>query len=204
MKSFKERLTEIVQTSYKLLCEKIAGGMIQIDNEASMQLQLAIIMGTIGHFYEFTPEEHFSLKLEYAVKNGNLQTRKSTQNKARIDIYMSLSNDTEKCSVAMEMKYFPKCDGETVTENRLNFLADIENLEAYIRLGMAEIGFFMLYTTNPNYLMDNRSKVKIGNNSMLKDERAESESFIIQGSYNLKWDSIDNKYFLLLPIHSIQ
>lgn len=48
MNNLKERLQEIVEMSYRLLCNKIVGGLVDVDNEASMQMQLGVIMKTIG------------------------------------------------------------------------------------------------------------------------------------------------------------
>lgn len=85
MNNLKERLQEIVETSYRLLCNKIVGGLVDVDNEASMQMQLGVIMKTLGQLYEFSPEDRFSITLERVVKSDDIQTWKS-KGKARIDI----------------------------------------------------------------------------------------------------------------------
>lgn len=36
VETLQNRLQEIVQTSYRLLCNKITGGLIEVDNEASV------------------------------------------------------------------------------------------------------------------------------------------------------------------------
>lgn len=151
VETLQNRLQEIVQTSYRLLCNKITGGLIEVDNEASLQMQSGVIMRTIGQLYEFSPKDRFSIVLEHVVRNENIQTWKS-KGKARVDVMLTLTNGDETCKAVIEMKYFPKTDGETITDNRFSMLADIENLETYIRLGVANLGFFMLYTTNKNYM----------------------------------------------------
>lgn len=39
-----ERLRQIVQISYELLCNKIVGGSITIQNEACLQMHLGVIL----------------------------------------------------------------------------------------------------------------------------------------------------------------
>ena len=199
METLQNRLKEIIQTSYRLLCNKIVGGVIEVDNEASLQLQLGVIAKTIGQMYEFTPEDRFTIVLEHVVKDETIQTWKS-RGKARIDIMLTLTNGKDSCSAAIELKYFPKTDGETVTDNRFFMLADIENLETYLRLGKAELSYFMLYTTNKNYMTDIRSGVKIGNEESITGEIVSNNRKVnLTGSYHLQWDTCDNdKHCFLL------
>lgn len=195
----RERLQEIVQISYRLLCNKIAGGLVEVDNEASMQMQLGVIMKTIGQLYEFSEHDRFSITLEHVVKDDAIQTWKS-KGKARIDIMLTVSKGRDTCSAALELKYFPKSDGETVTDNRFYMLADLENLEAYRRLGMADLGYFILYTTNKNYTTDTRSGVKIGNEKPIERTTTSNNRTVnITGSYKLHWDIYDDgKHCFLL------
>lgn len=199
MNNLKERLQEIVETSYRLLCNKIVGCLVDIDNEASMQMQLGVIMKTIGHLYEFSPEDRFSITLERIVKSDNIQTWKS-KGKARIDIVLTLSNNKETCSAALELKFFPKSDGETVTDNRFYVLADLENLETYRHLGIADLCYFILYTTNQNYTTDTRSGVKIGNEDTISGEISSNNRIVkLSGSHKLHWDIYeDGKHCFLL------
>ena len=74
VETLQNRLQEIVQTSYRLLCNKITGGLIEVDNEASLQMQSGVIMRTIGQLYEFSPKDRFSIVLEHVVRNENIQT----------------------------------------------------------------------------------------------------------------------------------
>ena len=199
METLKERLQEIVETSYRLLCNKIVGGLVEVDNEASMQMQLGVIMKTIGQLYEFSEHDRFSITLEHVVKDDAIQTWKS-KGKARIDIMLTLYDGRNSCSAALELKYFPKADGETVTDNRFYMLADLENLETYLRLGMADLGYFILYTTNKNYTTDARSGVKIGNEEAVEGPvTSNGRTVNLSGSYQLRWDTYkDGKHCFLL------
>lgn len=199
METLKERLQEIVETSYRLLCNKIVGGLVDVDNETSMQMQLGVIMKTIGQLYEFSERDRFSISLEHVVKDDAIQTWKS-KGKARIDIMLTLSDGKNSCSAALELKYFPKSDGETVTDNRFYMLADFENLETYLRLGMSDLGYFILYTTNKNYTTDTRSGVKIGNEEAAgRSITSNGRTVNLRGSYQLHWDTYeDGKHCFLL------
>ena len=193
VETLQNRLQEIVQTSYRLLCNKITGGLIEVDNEASLQ---------IGQLYEFSPKDRFSIVLEHVVRNENIQTWKS-KGKARVDVMLTLTNGDETCKAVIEMKYFPKTDGETITDNRFSMLADIENLETYIRLGVANLGFFMLYTTNKNYMTDSRSMVKIGNEAAITGKIVSNNRTInLRSNYELQWDAYNGgkHCFLLQPV----
>lgn len=203
VETLQDRLHEIVKTSYRLLCNKIVGGLIEVDNEASLQLQFGVIMKAIGQMYEFSPEDRFSIVLEHVVKDETFKTWKSQKGKARIDIMLTLTDGKNTCSAAVELKYFPKSDGEAVTDNRFFMLADIENLETYIRHGDVEFGFFMLYTTNKNYTTDTRSGVKIGNEDVITGKIVSNNRTVnLTGKYKLQWDTYngDKHCFLLQPV----
>lgn len=205
LETLQDRLQEIIKTSYRLLCNKIVGGLIEVDNEASLQLQLGVIMRTIGQMYEFSPKDRFSVVLEHVVRDETIQTCKS-KGKARIDVMLTLTSGNKTCTAAIELKYFPKTDGETITDNRFSMLADIENLETYLRLGKADLGYFMLYTTNKNYTTDSRSGVKIGNEDAITGEIASNNRIVnLTGAYKLQWDTynMDKHCFLLQEIHQI-
>ena len=171
-----------------------------------MQMQLGTIMKTLGQMYEFSPEDRFSIVLEHVVRHEELNTWKS-KGKARIDILLTLTSREETCSAAIELKYFPKSEGETVTDNRFAMLGDIENIEAYLRLGMADLGYFILYTTNKNYLTDTRSGVEIGNEKPVTGTRESNNRTVnLASSYQLHWDTYDDcKHCFLLqkvyPLH---
>ena len=192
METLRERMKSIVQTSYSILCNKIVGGVIDVDNEASLQLQLGVIMKSLGQMYEFSPHDRFSIVLEHVVKHEKIHTWKS-RGKARIDVMLTLTDGNESCNAAIELKYFPKTDGETVTDNRFAMLADIENLETYLRLGECNLGYFMLYTTNNNYMTDVRSGVKIGNEERVTGQIiSNNRKVTLTGSYKLHWNVYDN------------
>ena len=62
---YQERLKEIVDLSFKSLYEKINGGLIVVENEASLQLQISSILKTLGELFIYRREELFSKYRKY-------------------------------------------------------------------------------------------------------------------------------------------
>ena len=200
--TLKERLTEIVDTSYRILCNKIVSRNISVPNEASLQLHFGVILKQIGQLYEFEESDRFSIQLE-DVQTINI-TQKSKNGKARCDIMLSLRNNEEDYSVAIELKHFKKADGETITDNRFSILCDIENLENYKKVNCKLVGYQIIYTDNPNYANPkSTSYIKIGEGATLDAGKHESNgrSVNLGNSYVFKWNTyIDNHCFLKIKV----
>ena len=200
MDTLQERLQEIIQTSYQLLCKKIVGGSICINSEATLQHYFGLILSDVGHLYEFGKTDIFTVSMEYEIKN--IKTMKS-DGVARADIFLSLSVGEQTETAAIEIKYLPKSPNEAVTDNRFYLLWDMENLEAYKEAGKAKMGFLMVYTTNVSYTRDDNSYVILGNGekpaqSVSSDRSSNPNAAHLKGQYHIEWDSYGNdNYFLL-------
>jgi hypothetical protein len=196
--TLEERLNNIVNISYHILCGKIVSNYINIPNEASFQLQFGLILKQIGQLYEFEENDRFSILLE-DIQTINA-TQKSKNGKARCDIMLSLKNNDDEAFVAIELKLFRKSEGETITDNRFRILCDIENLENYKKLNNKMVGYEILYTNNPNYANpDSSSYVKIGHGVTLKaGEHTSNEKRVkLENTYTLKWDNYKNNHCFL-------
>lgn len=125
-----ERIKQIVEIAYDRLCGKVTGQRIEVCNEASLQLQLASILKTLGELYEETPDERFNIELEKNVTLSGGAFVKSRTEKAKIDIWFSLENvkSGEKHSCAIELKYFKKSNHRE-PNNRYDVFKDLHNLE---------------------------------------------------------------------------
>ena len=75
--TLKERLIEIVETSYRILCNKIVLQSINIPNESSFQLHFGVILKQIGLLYEFEDGDRFSIQLEDVQSINSTQKRKN-------------------------------------------------------------------------------------------------------------------------------
>lgn len=188
----KERLAIIVNNSYFVFCNKIANEEIKIHNEASMQLQLGVIIKQFGTLYTFSPKEHFVIHLESHEEIPS--TQKSAKGKARCDIKLELIDEERKISALafIELKYFKYGKGsETVTDNVYSLYADLENLEQYQKENSNSICYEILYTNNGNYSKSNDNKYKISDSYTIKPgeyENTKNRKVIIKGEYKLHWD----------------
>jgi hypothetical protein len=97
----KERLKEIVQISYNLLCNKIADGNICVHNEASFQMHLGVILKQVGHLYEFSKSDRFSVEFEtWREIEGTLKSKKGS---ARYYVQLKMANEHDSHEVVIEL-----------------------------------------------------------------------------------------------------
>ncbi len=197
--SYKERMIEIINLSYKLLCSKVEGKSITIFNEASFQLQLGVIMKQVGLLYEFDLKDRFVIHLETPKEIE--PTIKSANGIARCDIEASLlRGDTCKAKALIELKYFHKSKNEAVTDNRFSVYKDLQNLEVYKSIEPSgTICCEIVCTDNENYKKpDTSSKINIGDNalSMKKIDYA-NKTITLNNEHCFKWDSTDNGFHFL-------
>lgn len=139
IETFKNRLTEIIETSFRLLEMKIANGGIISQNEASFQLELGYILKVVGQLYEFKPTEKFHLELE-SYFDLEKKSIKSNSNKARVDIYLEFGDEKQKSKGAIELKFLKKRNHRE-PNNRYDIFKDISNLEAYKKMELMSVIF---------------------------------------------------------------
>ena len=145
-----EKLKDIVLESWRELAENIAEGKIRIGTEEDLELELAIILKENNVLID---RQHIA-----TLSNG---TSKTPSGMSKVDLFATLENRNESYTAAIELKYFPKSQYAASTDNRRAVLMDVENLEAYIANGYANIGFALVYTTDKYYMDDTRSIVNI-------------------------------------------
>ena len=163
--TLEERIEFIVNTSYCILCNKIANGDIEIPNEASMQLHLGTIMKQLGMLFEYSPKEHFRIEME-AIEDI-LPTQKSSKGKARCDIKLTLSEGKKSCKAFVELKYLKKSANAAVTDNKFFVYCDIENLERYKSKEKNSLCYEIIYTDNLNYTSNNDTQFCVGDGNLL-------------------------------------
>lgn len=194
--SIEDRLKQIIDISYKLLCNKIVSGGIRIDNEASLQMQLGVILMQIGQLYEFDNNDHFSVELE--TWQDISPTSKSNKGRARCDIYLRFISNSEAKEAAIELKYFKHSTNEAVTDNRFSLLLDLKNLEQYKANNPDLLCYEIVYTDNENYAkLDNRSKIKITPTISGNTKPYAGRTITLQKSYSSVWDSYAKEHHFL-------
>lgn len=146
-----DRIKQIVAVAYNRLCAKITGQRIQVANEASLQLQLASILQTLGELYEESPSERFKIELEKSVKLAGGTFAKSGTEKANIDIWFSLEDieSGESHSCAIELKYFKRANHRE-PNNRYDAFKDLQNLERYG--DFVDAGYLLVATDHLHYI----------------------------------------------------
>ena len=208
-------LDSVVQLAYRSLIQKIAGGKIKIDNEASLQLHFGALLQHVGQLYEHTPADLFSTELE---KTFKLKTPTTKSKTARIDILLILG-DTQRFSIcAIELKYFKKRNHRE-PQNRYDVFADIENLEAYREHGI-DLTYLVIATDHQHYVRQaaysadtgdfdvrHGSTYAAGTTLSYRTNKPYGSDITLSGTYDFCWDTIPLHYKLggeqfsmLLPV----
>ena len=199
LETLEERIEFIVDTSYCILCNKIANGDIAIPNEASMQLHLGTIMKQLGMQFEYSPKDRFRIEMESVQQI--LPTQKSKRGKARCDIKLTLSEGKKKCEAFVELKYLKKSVNAAVTDNKFFVYCDIENLESYKNKAKNSLCYEIVYTDNLNYTYNNGFQFCIGDGHLLTSGTYTytNRNVLIANNYQFKWD-IFNQDFCFMKL----
>lgn len=207
-----ERLVRVFDLAYDCLRQKINGHCIQVDNEASLQLHFAAILKSVGELHEFERNERFSIELEKAVELTGTSV-KSGSRRAKIDIVFSFIDvvTDEKCSCAIELKFFKK-ENHREPNNRYDVFADIHNLENYG--GNADHCFMVVATDHNHYVsqetypsgtgeFDLRDGVvyRAGTIATCRTDKPYGDPITLKNSYQFHWDTFDKGlHFLKLAV----
>lgn len=201
--TYKRRVEQLLDYSAKFFFNQVAGGVIHIENEASMQLHLSNILLQLGRLYEFSVDEHFNILLEKKIDLAS-PTIKSANKKARVDIWIELSKANEvQATAAIELKYLKKTDNAAVTDARYSVYKDLENLEQYHvtsgNLTICEI----VYSNNTNFLEKKGTKFSIADDTVISsyDGDATYGKITLSNQYPpLKWDRYGEHNFLMITL----
>lgn len=194
--SYRERLEEIIDLSYELLCRKVAEGSIEIPNEASFQLQLGTILKIVGQLYEFRDKDRFVINME--AHQEIEATEKSKRGIARCDIELKfLYGDTCKAKAYIELKHFRKSRTAATTDNRFALFMDLKNLETY--KSSSEICCEIVFADDKNYTLQGKSKIDIGEGVISPKEivYTDEKKVTLSNSYEFHWDSFSEKHHFL-------
>ncbi len=200
---FKPRLHEILRLSFNSLYNKINGGLVVVENEASLQLQLSSLIKTVGELFIYKRDELFSIELEKPVNLSEGKFEKSKSTKAKMDIFLCLENlsTKQKNSAGIELKFFKKINYRE-PNNRYDVFKDISNLEKYgdhIDFGMLLIG-----TDHPHYFSQekyspdtgdfdfrNGKTYKAGTILEYRTQKPYGLPISLKNDYSFCWNSVD-------------
>ncbi len=211
-----ERLRKAFELTYECLRLKINGGRICVETEASLQLQFATMMKSVGELLEAGRGEYFSIELEKPVTHNDGVFEKSGSAKAKIDIYCAYTNvDTgDSSSCAIEMKFFKKAN-QREPNNRYDVFADLHNLENYGPV--ADLCFMVVATDHEHYVSQesysadtgdfdfrNGSKYKAGTAMTYRTRKPYGPPITLSNSYSFKWDrGAKGLHFLNLAVPTL-
>lgn len=195
------KLEGMIDYAYKLFCNQVEGGIIKIDNEASMQLHLSNILLQLGRLNVFTKHEYFNIELE---KYISLDTPTSkSQDKARVDIWVEFVDGEERACAAIELKYLKKMPGAAVTDSRYSVYQDLENLEHYAAIHNSQNRKNPLYiceivcSNNSNFMEDKGLKYSIADNTVITPDSANA-AVRLSNRYTVAWDKFSKFNFVKL------
>ena len=205
-----ERVNQILEVAYDRLCGKVTGQRIEVSNEASLQLQFASILKTLGELYEEMPSERFSIELEKSVTLAEGAFVKSKSNKAKVDIWFSLSESESgnSSSCAIELKYFKKSN-QREPNNRYDVFKDLHNLENYG--DFVDVGFLLVATDHPHYInwdayaedtgdfdFRNGRRYCAGTELIYRKAKPYGPPITLRGNYEFKWQEVEKGLSFLL------
>lgn len=199
--TIEERVSMIIDLSYKIFQARVVNeSIIGLDNEASMQLQLGVILKNVGLLFEWANDEHFYIYFEKKLKL-DINTTKTPKGNARCDIYIEFKQGEKRHKVGIELKYLPKINGEATTDSRLSILSDVENLERYRTNKHIDKGYAIVYSTNSNYADSyTRSNINIGDGVSVTGGKSNYKEIKLTDKYTFHWDSHDPHYFLKVEV----
>lgn len=207
------RLRQLVELAFDRLCGKINGRRVIVNNEASLQLQLASILKALGELYEETPDERFNIELEKDVRLSDGSFEKSGSDRAKIDIWLSIEDvvSRHKHACAIELKYFKK-DNQREPNNRYDVFRDLQNLERYG--DFVDYGVLIVATDHPHYINKESYSANTGDFDFRHGSRYDAGTTLdyrtnvpygppitLHGSYSFNWRRVDNGLsFLFLEV----
>lgn len=212
-KLLENRMREIIEKAYSIVCAKITAGKLIVNNEASLQLQLGLVLQTLGSLYELGKEDKFSIIFEHTFLLTK-PTNKCKNKNARADIYMEFSDGKDVCSAIIELKYFKK-ENAREPNNRYDFFADLENLEQYRRQEKSQINYLIAGTNHAHYYsplvaplsadtkdFNFRNGMKYTANTTLKykTNKPYGDDIQLTQDYTFIWDIAEPFAFILVSV----
>lgn len=195
-----ERLNFVIDLGWDILFKKIIKRKIKINKEASLQLQYASVLHSLGELLCVEPKEFFSIELE------------SNYNRKNIDITCSY----DEIRAAVELECFKKSSNRAVDLDMYDSLKDMERLFSYSDFHVKK---FICFTDNPFYIQGDHTghaaSVSIKNGTVYKmgqpitpswigrwKDKSRDKEIVFSKDIQIAWSSHpDNQlYFLKLDI----
>lgn len=216
-----EKLDKLVKVAWELLQRKIAGGLVKVNKEASLQLHYAYILQELITICQFSDAENVKVVLEKTIAMGDNSTQE-------IDVVIETMVGGVPYHVAIEMKCYRKIASSGHSRGGINVFVkevyeDIASLEKYkVRDTNIKRTYFLVMvdyenivvSTNPSNGKKKTPKYKAydisdgfelnGPIDISVDAGDNKDSIHIEGRYKFDWSvmssSMGNLYFMILDI----
>ena len=201
---------EIIETSYKLLTNKLANGGLTARNENAFQLEFGHILKTIGQLYEFRLEDKFHLEFETYIPLTT-QSIKSKSDRARVDLLIKYQDQKSSTRAAIELKFFKK-ENHREPNNRYDVFKDLSNLELYKKHNI-DLCYFILATDHSHYCYQelyspdtsdfdfrHQKSYKAGTALKYKTAKPYGADLVLQQDYSFAWETIRDLFFIKVKV----
>ena len=207
MEALLQRTYDLINQTWTTFIHQVGNGILEINKEASMQLNYAYLLRNALPLIIFDKDEEVEIELERGIKiNGRLR---------ECDVIVSITKSEEKLHIPIEMKCYKKYASSGGLRGAKDIFykdlyEDLELLEGYsqnegylngIQLTMTDFRSIAFPTTkNGKYFdYDITDGHEINNGIELNTPIGGKEIDIkLKGSYQFKWQELNEFYFLKL------
>ncbi|UEL47218.1 hypothetical protein [Terrisporobacter hibernicus] len=147
--SLKERCREVISFAWDVFSKKVGNDLININKEASMQLQYAHILQQLLPIIIVNKEEMLKLELETTISDGT--------NNREVDLLLYGESKTESFKIAIELKCYRKIASSGGKRGATDIFMksvyeDLCLLEKYCENNQANIGISLIMNDNENFI----------------------------------------------------
>lgn len=200
--SYIDRLSEILDISWRILKSRFIDGRHEVTKEAPFQHYFAHIIATVGEAFCTKRDDIFLVDLETRLPNVKGKTK-------YLDITCAFP--TQQCACAVELKFKTAQQGAQ-DHGRIDAFVDIEALEIACGRGY-DFGRFYMITNSTPYI--NKSQRGVGTVFITYDgavteqnqtfhcpqsKGRENVKVELRNSYQFEWEKAGDWYFLKLNI----
>lgn len=194
------KIYDLIEAGWQLYIAKVAGSLLEPENEKMMQLQLASVFQTLAVLYESRSNESIKVLLEVPV---SVRVNK----KNIVDIVIHHRHNSNDYYVPIELKCFRLMTREGTAKRgggnlmMYDYWEDIENIELYSSLEGYRNGIHLALTDDP-YIVENEHKgeqVRVYSTSrtrglvsgvMDKEIKTRTGCISLKGTYDMaRWES---------------
>jgi len=207
-RNFNKRIRQSLTLAWQIFQAKVGNGLIQVDNEASMQLNYAYILQSLLPLLSFEQDENTQLELEKNVKfdDGSY---------GKIDLFLTCTKANKKHRIAVEMKCYRERAASGSQRGATDIFmkdvyVDLQILEDYIAHRKCEETVFFALNDLKRLVYPKDKTAKCWAYDISNDFElvaplrirtpigGKNQNISIRKPYKFKWQSVGSQYFLEL------